>query len=161
MAGMNRALITLLVSISVLAAACSEPLQPEGRGHLIGMASFETARGAERTSLLNVADSEEERRLGLMGVESLAENGGMVFVFQGEETGGFWMNDTLLPLSIAFWGDDGKVLDILEMDPCEADLCPTYVPDAAYTHALEMNAGWFTDRGIEIGDRVELAIGTE
>ena len=96
-----------------------------------------------------------------MGVEALDEDGGMVFVFDGEQDGSFWMKDTLIPLSIAFWGEDGRLLDILEMEPCTADPCPTYSARAPYTHALEMNAHWFDDRGIEIGDRVELTIDSE
>jgi uncharacterized membrane protein (UPF0127 family) len=71
------------------------------------------------------------------------------------------MKDTLIPLSIAFWGDDGTVLAILEMDPCTANPCPTYAPGMAYMYALEMNAGWFHEHRVEIGDRVDLTIGTE
>jgi uncharacterized protein len=128
---------------------------------VVARAVFETDKTSVRTNFLEVADTDAERRRGLMGRTSMEPDSGMVFVFDGEEDGAFWMKDTLIPLSIAFWSDDDRLVDILEMEPCEADPCPTYPARAPFTHALEMNAGWFDDHGIEIGDRVELTIAGE
>ena len=110
---------------------------------------------------VQVAANDEARQRGLMGVTELPPDEGMAFTWDAPTTATFWMKDTLIPLSIAFWGGDGRLLDILEMEPCTADPCPTYSSRAPYTHALEMNAHWFDDRGIEIGDRVELTIDSE
>ena len=151
----------LLATAIGVTPGCGPDQPATGSGHLIGRATFDTVGGDVRTSLLNVADSEEERRLGLMGRASLAASGGMVFIFPAPTSGSFWMKDTLIPLSIAFWDEDGTVVDILEMQPCETDPCPTYSPRNAYTHAIEMNAGWFEKNGVEIGDGVELVVGTE
>ena len=155
---MMKRLLRVAACLTLVMAACSGSPAAEPKGNLVGYATFPGADGQERTNGLGVADSDEERQQGLMGVRSLGEDRGMVFVFDGEQEGGFWMKDTLIPLSIAFWGKDGRVLDILEMQPCTAEPCPVYVPDATYTHALEMDAGWFSARGIEIGDRVELQL---
>jgi uncharacterized membrane protein (UPF0127 family) len=151
----------LVLVFGLIGSACQDQGQAEPSGDAVAHATFFTHQKEVRTDALNVADSREERRVGLMGVESLDKDGGMVFVFDREQDGSFWMKDTLIPLSIAFWGEDRRLLDILEMDPCTADPCPTYSARAPYTHALEMNAHWFDDRGIEIGDRVELTIGSE
>jgi len=159
--GCVRRLLLLVLVIGLSGSACQDRGQAEPSGDVVARATFSTHQEEVRTDALSVADSPEERRVGLMGVESLDENGGMVFVFDGEQDGSFWMKDTLIPLSIAFWGEDRRLLDILEMDPCTADPCPTYSARAPYTHALEMNAHWFDDRGIEIGDRVELTIGSK
>ena len=140
---------------------CSSQASVGGAGHKIGVATFSTSRGVVRTDWLGVADSDEERANGLMERTSLPRNGGMVFVFDGPTDASFWMKDTVIPLSIAFWGEDGRIIGIMEMEPCERDPCPTYRPDHPYTHALEMNRGWFTRRGIQIGDRVELELGAE
>jgi uncharacterized membrane protein (UPF0127 family) len=159
--GWVRRLLTIALVFGLVGSACRDSGQAEPSGNPVARATFSTHQEAVRTDALSVADSPEERRVGLMGVEALDEDGGMVFVFDGEQDGSFWMKDTLIPLSIAFWGADGRLLDILEMEPCTADPCPTYSARAPYTHALEMNAHWFDDRGIEIGDRVELTIDSE
>lgn len=159
---MRRRVAIALVPVALIASACLQHAQVNPSADLpSARASFTTDRADVRTGSLFVADSSEERARGLMGVDHLAADGGMVFVFDGEEAGSFWMKDTLIPLSIGFWGADGRLVDILEMEPCTADPCPRYAPRAPYTHALEMNAHWYQDRGIEIGDRVELIIGSE
>ena len=91
-----------------------------------------------------------------MGRASLPPNAGMMFRFPEPTDAGFWMKDTLLPLSIAFWDVDGRIVAILDMEPCTADPCPVHRPGATYDTALEMRRGWFDEHGIEIGDRVEL-----
>ena len=152
--------LALVRSFAFAASSCLGQQGPDPGGGQSNWVTFTTDRAEVRAGGLFVADSDEERRRGLMGVEDLDANGGMVFVFDGEQDGSFWMKDTLIPLSIAFWGKDDRVVDILEMEPCEAEPCPTYSSRTPYTHALEMNAHWFEDRGIEIGDRVELTVGT-
>ena len=105
---------------------------------------------------VEVADSRGERQVGLMNRESLPEDSGMVFLFPEPTTGGFWMKNTLIPLSIAFYGRDGTIVRILDMDPCRADPCPIYEPGVAYTAALEVNQGAFARWGVSEGDVVRL-----
>ena len=104
-----------------------------------------------------VADTPDERRHGLMEVPDLPDDVGMLFVFGEDRRGGFWMKDTLIPLSIAFIAADGSIVDILDMEPCPSgDDCPSYVPDTEYRYALEVERGWFEARGIEEGETVDL-----
>ena len=107
---------------------------------------------------VEVAVADEERRRGLMGRDHLAPNDGMAFVFDEPVSSGFWMKDTLVPLSIAFWDEEGRIVAILDMDPCEADPCPVYGPGTAYVGAVEVRQGLFEFRGVEVGDRVEFLI---
>jgi uncharacterized membrane protein (UPF0127 family) len=147
----------------LLATACGQPAPSSMSDppNLVGRATFTTSSGKVHTGFLDVASSETERRLGLMGRERLDEDGGMVFVFDGSTTTSFWMKDTLIPLSIAFWGDDGRIVDLFDMEPCHEDPCPTYAAGTSYTHALEMNDGWFQAHDVQIGDTVELTLGDE
>jgi uncharacterized protein len=55
-----------------------------------------------------------------MGRESLREDAGMVFLETQPVRQSFWMKDTLIPLSVAFWDEGGEILATLEMDPCDA-----------------------------------------
>jgi uncharacterized membrane protein (UPF0127 family) len=115
-------------------------------------------RGDEGSVLVEVevAQSAEQRSRGLMFRESLAENSGMVFLFFERTQGGFWMKNTKIPLSIAFFDRDGAIVDILDMDPCRADPCPIYTPDEPYFGALEVNQGAFQKWGISEGDVVRM-----
>jgi len=101
---------------------------------------------------VQVAADDATRERGLMGVTDLPENHGMAFTWDSPTDTTFWMKDTLIPLSIAFVGEDGKVLTIKEMTPCIADPCTTYGADGSYTMAIEANANWFEDHDIGVGD---------
>ena len=119
-----------------------------------------TLHGSQGAVLVRVeeANSPAERQQGLMGRTSLGADEGMVFVFEeGPVTDRFWMKDTLIPLSIAFWSADGSILAIHNMDPCTADPCPTYGAPAPYVGALEVDQGFFDEHGIHVGDSIELS----
>ena len=103
-----------------------------------------------------VANTSSLRQQGLMGWEALPDGAGMLFEFGDERRGGFWMKDTLIPLSIAFADTDGEILAILDMEPCEEDPCPSYDPDVAYRHALEVDQGRFDELGVEPGWSLEV-----
>jgi uncharacterized protein len=113
--------------------------------------------GEQRVRLtVEVADEPDEWRVGLMHRRSLARNAGMIFVFPQPIRGGFWMKNTLIPLSIAFLDGRGRILRIMVMTPCRADPCPTYDPKVAYKAALEVNRGSFGRWEARRGDRVRL-----
>ena len=114
----------------------------------------------EVTVHVEVADTESERARGLMGRTELAEDAGMVFVFPQDSTSAFWMKDTLIPLSIAFYDDSGRIVRILDMEPCREDPCPVYDPKAVYRGALEVDNGAFRRWGVKEGDTLRV-IGNE
>ena len=109
---------------------------------------------------VEVADTEAERERGLMGRRDLPADSGMAFVFPADTTTSFWMKDTLIPLSIAFYDNAGRIVRILDMQPCRADPCPLYDPRGAYRGALEVNLGAFRRWGVQVGDRLRV-IGNE
>ena len=105
---------------------------------------------------VEVADSQAERERGLMGRRELPDDAGMVFVFPTDSTSAFWMKDTLIPLSIAFYDESGRIVRILDMEPCRRDPCPLYDPGASYRGALEVNRGAFERWGVREGDVLRL-----
>jgi uncharacterized membrane protein (UPF0127 family) len=116
---------------------------------------IETGAGEVEVAV-EVADDDEERQIGLMNRESLPADAGMIFLFEEDSSGGFWMKNTLIPLSIAFADSGGTILRILDMEPCEADPCEIYDPGVFYRSALEVNKGAFDRLGVEEGDRLRL-----
>jgi uncharacterized protein len=104
---------------------------------------------------IEVAATDEERARGLMNRESLDEDAGMMFIFFEANSGGFWMKNTLIPLSIAFFDHEGEILKILDMTPCKKDPCQIYDPGVKYFGALEVNRGAFDEWGVEEGDVIE------
>jgi uncharacterized protein len=144
--------LVLTATFGALAlAACGGGKGEEGGPRvLIGTGEGEVAVDVE------VADTDDERAVGLMNRESLPDDAGMIFVFPEDHSGGFWMKDTLIPLSIAFADAGGRILRILDMEPCEADPCRIYDPAVSYRSALEVNRGAFSEWGVEEGDRLRL-----
>jgi len=116
--------------------------------------------GSVREFCLWLADTPELRRQGLMGVTdpSLGGRDGMVFTWPADHRGGFWMKDTLLPLSIAWFAADGTFVADADMDPCPdgVDPCPSYAAGAAYRYAVEVPEGRLADLGLVKGSRVAL-----
>ena len=99
-----------------------------------------------------LAQSPDERSIGLMFRKSMGANEGMLFAFEQAAKQCFWMKNTLLPLSIAFVAADGTVVNIDDMKPQTlASHCSTKeVP-----FVLEMNVGWFAKRGIKAGFKLK------
>jgi uncharacterized protein len=105
---------------------------------------------------VRIAETAEARRRGLMGVRALAPDEGMAFLLDRPTKGSFWMKDTLIPLAIAFWGPDSRILEIQEMTPCTTENCPLYSPGQPFAGAVEANRGFFAAHGVRAGDPVEL-----
>jgi len=140
-----------LLLVLVAAACGTEEHASDGRVPL----SISTGDGAA-VLRVEIADTPEERTEGLMHRTSLPEDAGMAFLWDEPVDAGFWMKDTLIPLQIAFWDEDGAIVALFEMTPCETEPCETYGPEDPYVGAVEANSGWFTDHGVEVGDTVEL-----
>ena len=156
--------LAILCAAIILAPACGGDKQEPNSD---GSAAVSEAGFLQKTAIIEtsdepvmltveVAETDEDRAQGLMGRTSLPDDHGMVFIFFEEHLGGFWMKDTLIPLSIAFFGQDGEILEILDMTPCKSDPCPSYDPDVPYWGALEVNRGAFDDWGVSVGDRIRM-----
>ena len=98
-----------------------------------------------------VAADNPSRMQGLMHRKNMAPNRGMLFVFPQPRSYCMWMRNTFLPLSVAFLDDRGTILNIEDMRPQTED---NHCARSPARFALEMNRGWFAERGIRPGQRI-------
>ena len=134
---MNKRVVAALAGLAVSAAVWAQGAMPV----------IELNAGFHRIEA-EVAANDRNRQLGLMNRKAMPTQHGMLFVFTENNTHCMWMRNTLLPLSVAFLTEDGKVINIEDMQPQTDDNHCAKIP-ARY--ALEMNLGWFAQRGIKSG----------
>jgi uncharacterized membrane protein (UPF0127 family) len=99
-----------------------------------------------------LAQSDKEREIGLMFRPFMATNAGMLFVFEQPDRQCFWMKNTLIPLDVAFIGDDGAIVNI---DQMKAQTLDSHCAAKPVRYVLEMNDGWFAKRGIKSGQKLK------
>ena len=110
-------------------------------------ADIELSAGMYRITA-EVANTDASRERGLMHRRNMADGHGMIFVFSASGQYCMWMENTLIPLAVAFLDENGAITNIEEMQP------QTRTPHCAKRparYALEMNGGWFQRRGIAPG----------
>jgi len=102
-----------------------------------------------------IASTSQARSTGLMNRTSMAADSGMLFVFVSDQPVppsplpvGFYMQNTLIDLSIAFF-DSTKV--VISTDEMQANTLTPHYPPRAYRYALEANKAWFTSHGVSAG----------
>ena len=101
---------------------------------------------------VSLAEDDFNRNRGLMKVQSMDADHGMLFRWPDASSRSFWMKDTSLPLDIAFISSDGSIINIEKMTPFSLKSVLSKEPASC---ALEVNSGWFQDRGIKPGDVVD------
>jgi len=101
---------------------------------------------------VQVAQTPEQRAIGLMNRQSMPEHEGMLFVFERSDTQCFWMKNTFLPLSAAFIDNNGNIVNIEDMKPQSLDAHCSARP---VKFVLEMQQGWFKKRGLKGGSHLK------
>jgi uncharacterized protein len=142
---MNRILCAwapLVLAAMVAPAAAQEPQ--------LNLARVKLTAGMHQIDA-QVAITPEQRATGLMFRKEMPQHEGMLFVFEQPSVQCFWMKNTLLPLTAAFVGDDGTVVNLADMKPQTEDAHCSAKP---VRYVLEMNQGWFARKGIKAGFRL-------
>ncbi|MBO9652017.1 MAG: DUF192 domain-containing protein [Variovorax sp.] len=98
-----------------------------------------------------VAQTPQQREIGLMFRKEMPQSEGMVFVFEQPATQCFWMRNTLLPLTAAFVADDGRIVNLADMQPMTED---SHCSREPVRFVLEMNQGWFARKNIKEGTKL-------
>lgn len=98
-----------------------------------------------------VAVSDEQRAQGLMFREKMGPNEGMVFRFPETRHICMWMKNTLLPLSVAFIDEKGRIINIEDMQPQTLN---AHCAKKPARFALEMNQGWFRQKNMRSGVQI-------
>jgi uncharacterized membrane protein (UPF0127 family) len=139
---MNRILFLALAVLAAASAAAQAP-QPQ-------LPAVDLTAGMHRIRA-EVANDMSSRMQGLMFRKAMPQNAGMVFVFEESANHCMWMKNTLIPLSVAFIDDAGAIVNIADMQPhSEQSHCAA----RPARYALEMNKGWFAERGIKPGAKL-------
>lgn len=114
---------------------------------------FNTPIGNVRFTL-EIAKTQATRELGLMYRSNLAEDAGMLFVFDKPAVQSFWMKNTLIPLDMLFLDQNFVVIDIKEAVPsCTHDPCSLYTSAYPAQYVLELKAGQTKAKQIQLGDQ--------
>ena len=135
---MRRIILAVLLVLSAAAASAQQ------------LPVVELTAGFHRIEA-EVAANNAARMQGLMQRKSMPVQRGMLFVFERDAQHCMWMKNTFLPLSVAFLDAQGRILNIEDMQPQSED---NHCAAQPARYALEMNAGWFAQRGIRRGDRI-------
>lgn len=106
---------------------------------------------------VELATDDQERSMGLMFREEMADDHGMLFIFPTENWRSFWMKNTRIPLDIFYFDDELKLVSVSEnTPPCRTERCPSYPSKGPARYVLELNAGKAQQLGVKPGDVLEL-----
>ena len=135
------------------ARAGTPPVAGTGPLRLPAVTLSITTAGATKRSVCTLeASTTAEQERGLMGQRSLQGYAGMAFVFSAPSTVQFYMKDTLIPLTVAWFDPAGRYIGSATMPVCPpGTMCPTYAADRPYTLAVEVPAGGLGALGIGPG----------
>jgi uncharacterized membrane protein (UPF0127 family) len=97
---------------------------------------------------VQLAQTPLQRQIGLMWRRDMPAHEGMLFVFEQPSIQCFWMRNTYLPLSAAFLDDDGRIVNLVDMQPLRDDSHCSIKP---VRYVLETNLGWFSKRNLRPG----------
>ncbi len=131
-----------------LASAQSNP------GPQMGLARTTLTAGMHRLDV-QLAQTPDQRQIGLMWRKDMPVHEGMLFVFEQASTQCFWMRNTLIPLTAAFVEDDGTIVNLADMQPQSDD---SHCSSKPVRFVLEMNQGWFAKRQIKPGFKLGGAV---
>jgi uncharacterized membrane protein (UPF0127 family) len=137
---------SMIFALAAALAALPAPAQDSGRA----LPTRPLTAGVHLITA-EVAADEPARENGLMFRRALQPNHGMLFVFDPALKACMWMRNTLIPLSVAFIDRDGRVVNIEEM---QANTDQVHCARREVPFALEMERGWFSERGLRPGQTV-------
>ncbi len=138
---------TITLSLAIMGLAAKQASGAQSR-HADGLVII----GSD-TVRVEIASTPAQRNEGLKYREEVPDGTGMLFVFQAESVQSFWMMDTYVALDIAYIDAKFRIVDIQQMEPLTTDL---HISARPAMFALEVRKGWFEERGVRVGDGVEL-----
>ncbi len=143
-----KAHVLAFAAVTALTALCSSARAQDGPQPRLETADLTAGIHVIRAEL---ASTPEQQAIGMMFRSEMGANEGMLFVNADSSPRCFWMRNTLIPLTIAFIADDGRIVNLADMEPrSEQSHCSA----KAVRYALEMRQGWFAKRGLKAGSRL-------
>lgn len=154
---MLRMLRIAFVALTLAFSSCDQPAK-SSTNKVIQEAGIDTVFSIQQGSKvthLKLAGTDLEKSRGLMGVEKLPADTGMLFMYEADQVMRFWMKDTPLDLDIAFVQADGVISEIRTMKA--EDLTEVASQSSRIRFCIEMPAGWYASSQIKAGDKVNLS----
>lgn len=157
--------LVLLSSLFLNANAVSDSIQPLKaplydtprllHTQQLQTVEFERVRLQVGEHLLDteVAETPAQKAQGLMWRETLGQDSAMLFILDDRQQQCFWMRNTLIPLTLAYIDRNGHIVEFFDMQPLSDE---THCATQPAQFGLEVNQGWFADKGIILGDRIRL-----
>lgn len=109
--------------------------------------------------IAELAVSPEERQRGLMFREGLAEDEGMLFIFEEDGIYSFWMKNMKFSIDIIWLDRNKRIVHIEEkVPPCLREPCPSYTPSLPARFVLELKAGSVQNYSLKIFDQLEFVL---
>lgn len=143
-------ILNFLTIVAVFAlSACTQP--QKGSADTLYPQKIGDAKFEARLAITNA-----EKGKGLMGIKSMPENEGMLFIYDMPTKMSFWMKNTKIPLDIAFIKANGEISQIAQMYPYNENSVHSASSEIIY--ALEMNQGWFQKNKINAGDKLDMKL---
>lgn len=139
---------------SITTTAPGTGVQPDGFDTTAGLVT--KADGTICEICVWLADTSDRRSRGLMFATDLGAAEAMAFLYPSPHTGTFWMKNTVMPLSIAFFSPGGEFLDAFDMPPCTTNSCPNYRTPTDFLIAVEVPEGELEALGLTVGSTFEL-----
>lgn len=141
---------SLLLAAAVAAGLAQVPAMAQGAAPQMNLSRTDLTAGMFRIDV-QLAQTPQQREIGLMFRQEMPQQEGMLFVFGTPGVQCFWMRNTLLPLTAAFVADDGTIVNLADMKPQSDD---SHCSARPVRYVLEMNQGWFAKRGIKAGAKL-------
>jgi len=112
----------------------------------------QTIKINNKNLIVEVAETLQQKMIGLKKRKFLKENHGMLFIYNIPQKLDFWMEDTFISLDIAYIDQNKKIKEIYSLKPLDIKIVSSKAEDLCY--ALETNQGWFSKNDIHIGDQL-------
>ena len=136
-------------------SSARSPFRIDGTDVIFGQGSVQAARCAL------LAETAQQQAKGLMGRTDMGGYDAMIFKFAEDTSGTFYMKDTPMPLSIAWFDAEGRFVSSTDMEPClNQRTCPTYAAEGPYRFAVEVPKGQLGSVGIGPGTRLVISAST-
>ena len=147
--------LALFTGLAAAGPAAADP-PPVSAGTVFTRGTVTLAQGGRSATLrVEIADTPEERVLGLMHRAGLPEGAGMLFIYPKSAPRSFWMKNTRIPLSLAYISAAWRIGEVIRMNPpLPGEEARTYPSKRPARYALEVNQGWFERNGFGVGARV-------
>lgn len=145
--------MAMILMTAVTLIGCNQQTADDNVTYKTAPLTIVAQDGQQHNFIVEVAQTDQQKSYGLMFREELADDKGMIFLFEKEEKRGFWMKNTLIFLDMIFVNEAGTVVKVHSMaQPHDTTMISSDIPAKA---VIEVRGGLAADLGINAGDRIQ------